>query len=54
MPGFIGPCLATLCDKAPSGDQWLHEIKFDGYRLIVVICPLIAYHRVGGLKLARA
>jgi bifunctional non-homologous end joining protein LigD len=25
--------LATLKGKAPSGDQWLHEIKFDGYRV---------------------
>jgi bifunctional non-homologous end joining protein LigD len=33
MPGFIQPCLATLRDKVPSGDAWLHEIKFDGYRL---------------------
>jgi bifunctional non-homologous end joining protein LigD len=32
-PKFIAPCLATLRDKVPSGDQWLHEIKFDGYRL---------------------
>jgi bifunctional non-homologous end joining protein LigD len=26
--------LATLVDAAPEGDQWLHEIKFDGYRLL--------------------
>jgi bifunctional non-homologous end joining protein LigD len=26
--------LATLVDKPPKGDQWLHEIKFDGYRLL--------------------
>lgn len=26
--------LATLVDKPPQGDQWLHEIKFDGYRLL--------------------
>lgn len=30
MPGFIKPELATLKLKAPKGDQWLHEIKFDG------------------------
>ena len=34
MPGFIKPQLAMLKAKAPSGDQWLHEIKFDGYRLL--------------------
>jgi bifunctional non-homologous end joining protein LigD len=33
MPGFIRPQLATLKSKAPKGDQWLHEIKFDGYRV---------------------
>jgi bifunctional non-homologous end joining protein LigD len=35
MPGFIKPQLATLRSKAPKGDQWLHEIKFDGYRVQV-------------------
>lgn len=33
MPGFIKPQLATLKATAPSGDQWLHEVKFDGYRV---------------------
>jgi bifunctional non-homologous end joining protein LigD len=32
-PGFIEPALATLKSGPPSGDRWLHEIKFDGYRL---------------------
>ena len=31
MPGFIEPQLATLKTKPPKGD-YLHEIKFDGYR----------------------
>jgi ATP-dependent DNA ligase len=35
MPGFIKPQLATLKSKAPAGPQWLHEIKFDGYRVQV-------------------
>ena len=35
MPGFIKPQLATLKSKAPKGDEWLHEIKFDGYRVQV-------------------
>jgi bifunctional non-homologous end joining protein LigD len=30
MPGFIKPQLATLKGKAPSGTQWVHEIKYDG------------------------
>ena len=33
MPGFIKPQLATLKSKAPSGGQWIHEIKYDGYRI---------------------
>jgi bifunctional non-homologous end joining protein LigD len=33
MPGFIKPQLATLKSKAPAGNQWLHEIKYDGYRI---------------------
>jgi bifunctional non-homologous end joining protein LigD len=35
MPGFIRPQLATLKSRAPKGAQWLHEIKFDGYRVQV-------------------
>ena len=35
MPGFIKPQLATLKSKAPKGDQWLFEIKYDGYRIQV-------------------
>lgn len=33
MPGFIKPQLATLRSNAPSGAQWIHEIKYDGYRV---------------------
>lgn len=33
LPRFIAPALATLSDKAPSGATWIHEIKFDGYRI---------------------
>jgi bifunctional non-homologous end joining protein LigD len=29
--------LATLVDHAPEGDQWVHEIKFDGYRLLAFV-----------------
>lgn len=29
------PCLPTSGTKVPSGNDWLHEIKYDGYRLIV-------------------
>lgn len=33
LPDFVPPCLATLYSDVARGDQWLHEIKFDGYRL---------------------
>lgn len=33
MPDFVPPQLATLKPQAPVGKGWLHEIKFDGYRL---------------------
>jgi bifunctional non-homologous end joining protein LigD len=32
--GFIAPCLPTRTDKLPSGGEWLHEIKHDGFRVI--------------------
>ena len=32
--GFIAPCLPTKTDKLPSGSDWLHEIKHDGFRVI--------------------
>ncbi len=32
-PGFVEPALATSVDKVPSGERWIHEIKFDGYRV---------------------
>ena len=34
MPDFITPQLATLVEEAPEGDAWLHEIKYDGYRIL--------------------
>jgi bifunctional non-homologous end joining protein LigD len=34
-PGFIEPSLATSIDKVPAGERWIHEIKFDGYRVQV-------------------
>ena len=33
LPRFVSPSLATLGDKAPDGGNWVHEIKFDGYRI---------------------
>jgi bifunctional non-homologous end joining protein LigD len=33
-PGFIVPCQPTLADKPPSGPEWIHELKCDGFRMI--------------------
>jgi bifunctional non-homologous end joining protein LigD len=33
LPEWILPQLTQLVDTAPDGDQWLHEIKYDGYRM---------------------
>ncbi len=30
---FIPPQLATLVDRPPTGEDWVHEVKFDGYRI---------------------
>src|SRR3954467_13578838 len=35
FPGFIEPALATSVDTVPNGQRWVHEIKFDGYRVQV-------------------
>ena len=31
---FIEPCLPSAADRPPSGSNWIHEIKHDGYRLM--------------------
>ena len=36
-PPFQPVQLATLVDAVPSGDRWLHEMKYDGYRLLVAV-----------------
>jgi bifunctional non-homologous end joining protein LigD len=33
LPAFVPPCLASLSDNPPDSDIWVHEIKFDGYRI---------------------
>lgn len=33
LPAFVEPALADLKASPPGGAQWVHEIKFDGYRL---------------------
>lgn len=37
LPQKLSPQLATLVDAPPSGKQWIHEIKFDGYRMLAWI-----------------
>jgi len=34
LPRFLEPELATLVERAPEGERWLHEVKFDGYRAL--------------------
>lgn len=36
-PGFRPVQLATLVDDVPRGDQWLHEVKYDGYRALLAV-----------------
>jgi ATP-dependent DNA ligase len=34
---FIPPLAPTLVDTPPSGDGWIHEIKHDGFRTLVLV-----------------
>ncbi|MFC7536535.1 DNA ligase D [Sphingomonas sp. GCM10030256] len=34
-PAFRDPQLATLVDEVPTGNEWIHEYKYDGYRLLL-------------------
>ena len=33
MPRFVAPQLCKTLSRPPQGDDWVHEIKFDGYRM---------------------
>ncbi len=46
-PGFIEPALATSIEKAPNGERWIHEIKFDGYRVQVHLANTKVFTRRG-------
>ena len=37
MPRFVAPQLAMLASAPPAGEDWVHEIKYDGYRAIAAI-----------------
>jgi hypothetical protein len=32
-PNWIKPQLTRLVEGAPAGDDWVHEVKYDGYRM---------------------
>ena len=34
LPPRLRPCLPTVAKQAPTGPEWIHEIKYDGYRLL--------------------
>jgi bifunctional non-homologous end joining protein LigD len=34
LPDFVAPALATLVEAPPTGPDWLHEVKLDGYRVL--------------------
>jgi bifunctional non-homologous end joining protein LigD len=34
LTGFVAPCLPISAPEPPSGEEWLHEIKHDGFRVI--------------------
>jgi bifunctional non-homologous end joining protein LigD len=55
LPAFVAPQLATLAAEPPEGAQWLHEIKFDGYRVIAAIADgqVMLYTRAGNDWTAR-
>ena len=36
-PAFVDPQLATLVDEVPTGNGWIHEYKYDGYRLLLSV-----------------
>ena len=54
--GFIAPCLPTKARTLPSGSQWLHEIKHDGFRIIACKngAKVRLYSRPGNDQIGRA
>lgn len=55
MP-FVPPMLATKGDRVPAGDEWVHEVKWDGMRVIVDVTPagVRLFSRPGNDVTARA
>lgn len=51
LPVFVEPQLATLVDEPPAGHDWLHEIKYDGYRAVASVAgDKVAIHTRKGLN----
>ncbi|WP_028749228.1 DNA ligase D [Rhizobium mesoamericanum] len=42
LPEFIAPQLCETLARPPAGKDWLHEIKFDGYRIQVRVADGVA------------
>jgi hypothetical protein len=42
-PKWTPPMLATPRAVAPSGPQWMHEIKWDGYRMVAIIVEALSW-----------
>jgi bifunctional non-homologous end joining protein LigD len=50
LPAFRKPQLATLVGQVPESDDWLHEVKFDGYRCIAAVAgPRVTLYSRSGL-----
>lgn len=49
LPKFRPPQLATAVDEPPPGDDWLHELKYDGYRTLIAVngADVRCYTRTG-------
>ncbi|MES2987527.1 MAG: DNA ligase D [Pseudomonadota bacterium] len=48
-PAFHQPQLATLVDSVPTGTNWLHEVKYDGYRALIAIGSDVKIYTRSGL-----
>src|SRR5688500_14742808 len=35
-PAFVTPMAAQVVKKLPEGDDWMYELKFDGYRALII------------------
>ena len=35
-PTFVTPMAAQVVKELPEGDDWIYELKFDGYRALIV------------------